>query len=210
MRRWKVSPYSAPALVLFLALACQAEPPDESGGPAEGSPAAGGAATGAETGAPAPGEAAGGAATTGGGATTASTVEGTGAPSPPGGYAVDSRPAGDGRLAVIEYASPSTVPEVGAFYDGRVQAVRRVEVEVPGDNLLVYALSARTSVRPAITALDVRRLLEERNEPLVVVAPWTMQRADPLIRDLREAGLSAQADALLNTRSKITVVYAVR
>lgn len=43
-----------------------------------------------------------------------------------------------------------------------------------------------------------------------MISSWRMQRNDPLIRDLRSAGLQDQADQLLNTSSKITVVYAVR
>jgi hypothetical protein len=45
---------------------------------------------------------------------------------------------------------------------------------------------------------------------MVVVSPFTMQANDPLISDLRDVGQQTQADALLNTRTKITVVYAVQ
>lgn len=156
------------------------------------------------------GVAAGGATTFAGGATTASSAEATGAPSPPGGYALDSRPAGGGQLARIEYASPLTVNEVAAFYDGQIQSARRVELDLAGDNLVAYGLSENTTLTAASTESDVNRLLDQRTEPIVIVSPWTMQRNDPLIGDLREAGQAAQADALLNTRSKITVVYAVQ
>ncbi len=142
-------------------------------------------------------------------ATTAATVEATGAPAPPDGYAFDSRPAGEGQLAVIEYASSKTVDEVGAFYESQIEAERKVELEMAGDNTLVYGLSAASTIGPATTPMDVQRLLEERSEPILVVSPWKMQRDDPLIGDLREAGLSTEADRLLNTKSKVTVVYAV-
>ncbi len=142
-------------------------------------------------------------------ATTASDVSATGAPSPPGGYAVESRPAAGGQLAVIEYASPKTVAEVASYYDGQIQAARRVELDVAGDNIVAYGLTPSTTIGPATTPQDVERLLDQRSEPVVVVGPWKMQRNDPLIHDLREAGQDGQADALLNTKSKVTVIYAV-
>lgn len=148
--------------------------------------------------------------TLGGEPTTAATTTATGAPAPPGGYAVESRPAEGGRLARVEYASPRTVAEIAAFYDSQVQAARKVEVDIAGDNLVAYALSPGTTLTAATTAQDIERLLDQRSEPVVVVSPWQVQRNDPLIRDLRDAGLEDQADQLLNTKSKITVIYAVR
>lgn len=148
--------------------------------------------------------------TTEGEATTATSASATGAPSPPGGYAVESRAAEGGRLARIEYASPSTVAEVAAFYDGQIQASRRVEVDIAGDNLVAYGLSANTTLGPATTAQDIERLLNQRSESMVVISPWQVQRDDPLLRDLRDAGLADQADQLMNTKSKVTVIYAVR
>lgn len=156
------------------------------------------------------GEAAGEETTIGGEATTATTTTATGAPAPPGGYAVESRPAEGGRLARVEYASPKTVAEVAAFYDGQIQTPRKVEVDIAGDNLVAYALSAGTTLSASTTAQEIERLLDQRSEPVVVVSPWQMQRNDPLIRDLREAGMQDQADQLLNTKSKITVIYTVR
>lgn len=155
-------------------------------------------------------EAAGEETTIGGEATTATTTTATGAPAPPGGYAVESRPAEDGRLARVEYASPKTVAEVAGFYDGQIQTPRKVEVDIAGDNLVAYALSAGTTLSASTTAQEIERLLDQRSEPVVVVSPWQMQRNDPLIRDLREAGMQDQADQLLNTKSKITVIYTVR
>lgn len=148
--------------------------------------------------------------TMGGETTTATSTTATGAPAPPGGYAVESRPAEGGALARIEYASPRTVAEVAGFYDGQIQTPRKVEVEVAGDNLVAYALSSGSTLSAATTAQDIERLLDERSEPIVVVSPWRIQRDDPLIRDLRDAGLAEQADQLLDTKSKITVIYAVR
>lgn len=155
-------------------------------------------------------EAAGEETTIDGEATTATTTTATGAPAPPGGYAVESRPAEGGRLARVEYASPKTVAEVAAFYDGQIQTPRKVEVDIAGDNLVAYALSAGTTLSASTTAQEVERLLDQRSEAVVVVSPWQMQRNDPLIRDLREAGMQDQADQLLNTKSKITVIYTVR
>lgn len=150
------------------------------------------------------------ATTMGGETTTATTTSATGAPAPPGGYAVESRPAEDGRLARIEYASPRTVDEVAAFYDGQIEAPQKVEVDVAGDDITAFALSSGTTLSAATTIQDIERLLDQRSEPIVVVSPWQIQRDDPLIRDLRDAGLEDQADQLMNTKSKITVVYAVR
>ena len=163
--------------------------------------APGGGAAGAET-----------AETTigGEGATTASSVEETGAPQPPGGYAVESRPGGEGQLASIEYASPRTVREAAEFYDTQIQAARRVELDVAGDNVVVYGLSPNTSITAATTIQDVERMLRDRTEPMLVISPWTMGRNDELVRALRDIGQGTQADALLETRSKVTVVYAVR
>lgn len=134
----------------------------------------------------------------------------TGAPTPPGGYAIDSQPAESGRLARIEYVSPRTVPEVAEFYDGRIDPARKVEIEVAGDDLIAYGLSPNTTLRAGTTAPELERLLNQRSEAIVVISPYRMQRDDPLIRDLRAAGQPEQVRALLDTRSKITVVYAVR
>lgn len=196
-------------IVLFclaaVAAGCQREAPEGAGAPGDTTAATPGGGTGAGRDGPASET-----TTMEGPSTTATTVEATGAPSPPGGYAVESRPAGDGQLAVIEYASPKTVREVGEFYDSQIRSARRVELETAGDNLFVYGLSTRTTIGASTTPMDVERLLGERSEPMVVVGPWKMQRNDPLIRDLRDAGLNADADALLNTKSKVTVIYAVR
>ncbi|HUP19929.1 MAG TPA: hypothetical protein VM778_08250 [Gemmatimonadota bacterium] len=148
--------------------------------------------------------------TTGGDPTVAASADATGAPTPPGGYAVDSRPAEGARLARIEYASPMTVAEVAQFYDSQINAARRVEVDVAGDNLVAYGLGANTTMGAATTAQDIERLLGQRSEPIVVIGPWQMQRNDPLLRDLRDAGLNDEADQLMNTKSKVTVIYAVR
>jgi len=142
--------------------------------------------------------------------TTATTPEATGAPSPPQGYAVESRPAQNGALAVIEYVSPRTTTEVAEFYDRQVQSARRVHLDVAGDDIVVYGLGANTTIGPATRIQDVERLLDQRTESMVVVAPYRMQADDPLIRDLRDAGQPAQADDLLDTRTKVTVVYAIQ
>jgi hypothetical protein len=102
------------------------------------------------------------------------------------------------------------VAETAQFYDSQMQAARRVELEVGGDNIIVYALSPGTAITTATSYTDVERLMNERTEPMVVVSPWTMQRNDPLIGDLRSAGLTAEADRLLETKSKVTVIYAVQ
>lgn len=157
-----------------------------------------------------PGGAAGESATSEPGrGSVASTAEAIGAPEPPGGYAVDSRPTDGAKLAKIEYASPNTVVETAEFYDTQMDAPRRVQLEVAGDDIIVYGLSPGSTVSAATTYTDLVRLLDERTEPIVVISPWTMQRNDPLIADLRGIGQAAQADALLNTKSKVTVVYAI-
>ena len=165
-------------------------------------------ALGAPDGAAAAEEAA--ATTIGGAPTAASTAEAIGAPEPPGGYAVDSRPANGAQLAKIEYASPKTVQEAAEFYDTQMSAARRVQLDVAGDDIVVYGLSPQTTVGAGTTWTDLQRLLDQRSEPILVISPWTMQRNDPLIADLRGIGQTAQADALLMTRSKVTVIYAVR
>ena len=146
----------------------------------------------------------------GGPPTAATTAEAIGAPEPPGGYAVDSRPADAAMLARIEYASPRTVPEAAEFYDTQMSAARRVQLDVAGDDIVVYGLSPQTTVGAGTTWTDLQRLLDQRTEPILVISPWTMQRNDPLIADLRGIGQTAQADALLMTRSKVTVIYALR
>jgi hypothetical protein len=155
-------------------------------------------------------EAADVATTTGGAATTATTVEATGAPSPPAGYAVESQPAGEGALASIEYVSPRTVTEVAEFYDQQLPTDRRVLIDVAGDDVVVYGLGSASTVGAATRIQDVERLLDQRTEPMVVVAPHRLPATDPLIEDLREIGQAAQAEELLQTRSKITVVYAIQ
>ncbi|HET6616538.1 MAG TPA: hypothetical protein VFH69_01870 [Gemmatimonadota bacterium] len=147
--------------------------------------------------------------TTEGAATTATTAEATGAPTPPEGYAVESRPAANGALATIEYVSPRTVMEVAEFYDGQLSTSRRVELDVAGDNVVAYGLGPSSTIGPATRIQDVERLLDQRTEPMVVVSPHTLPASDPLIEDLRGVGQQTQADALLNTRSKITVIYSV-
>ncbi|MDX1660194.1 MAG: hypothetical protein R3326_00265 [Gemmatimonadota bacterium] len=200
------------ALLVF-ALACGGEEPAEDAAPVEDTTAmtpGGAEETASGTAAESPDAGEEEATTTGGEATTATSTTATGAPAPPGGYAVESRPAEGGKLARIEYASPRTVAEVAEFYDGRIETPRKVEVDVAGDDLVAYALSSGTTLEPSTTAQDVERLIDQRTEPIVVVSPWQIQRDDPLIRDLRDAGLGEQADQLLNTKSKVTVVYAVR
>lgn len=192
-------------LTMFLVLAflaCGGDDAADEAAPADTTAAEGapGGAAGTET----------ATTTTGGPATAATTAEAIGAPEPPDGYAVDSRPADAGMLARIEYASPGTVAETAQFYDSQVQAARRVELEVAGDNIVVYAMSPQTTITNATSYTDVQRLLEERTEPIVVISPWTIQRNDPLIGDLRNAGLTAEADNLMLTKSKVTVIYAVR
>lgn len=198
--------------LLVVALACgNGEEPDvQDTAPVEDTTAM--TPGGAEAGGPAAETDAGAeeATTMGGETTTATSPTATGAPAPPGGYAVESRPAEGGRLARIEYASPRTVDEVAAFYDGQIQTSRKVEVDVAGDDITAFALSSGTTLSASTTIQDIERLLDQRSEPIVVVTPWQIQRDDPLIRDLRDAGLADQADQILNTKSKITVVYAVR
>jgi hypothetical protein len=179
---------------------------------AEEAPGAADTTETASEGAPGGGAAAEEAAATtiGGAPTAASTAEAIGAPEPPGGYAVDSRPADGAMLAKIEYASPKTVPEAAEFYDTQMGAARRVQLEVAGDDIVVYGLSPQTTVGAATTWTDLQRLLDQRSEPILVISPWTMQRNDPLIADLRGIGQTTQADALLMTRSKVTIIYAVR
>lgn len=191
------------ALILILVPACKNDGADTDDAADTTAMTPGGAAGG-------PGGAEGAATTTTeGAATTATTAEATGAPSPPEGYAVESRPAANGALATIEYVSPRTVMEVAEFYDGQLSTSRRVELDVAGDNVVAYGLGPSSTIGPATRIQDVERLLDQRTEPMVVVSPHTMQASDPLIEDLRGVGQQAQADALMNTRSKITVIYAV-
>lgn len=190
--------------LLLLASACGGERSTDDAAPADTT------AAGMEPGGAAGGGAADVATTTGGAATTATTVEATGAPSPPAGYAVESQPAGGGALASIEYLSPRTVAEVAEFYDGQLPTDRRVAVDVAGEDVVVYGLGSGSTIGPATRIQDVERLLDQRTEPMVVVSPHQLQANDPLIVDLRELGQQAQAEELLQTRSKITVVYAVQ
>ncbi|HJR52674.1 MAG TPA: hypothetical protein VJ982_03055 [Gemmatimonadota bacterium] len=143
-------------------------------------------------------------------ATTATTVEATGAPSPPEGYAIESQPAAEGTLAAIEYVSPRTVDEVSAFYDGQISTDRRVRLDVAGDDVFAYGMGEGSTIGAGSTIQDVERLLDARSEPMIVISPFTMQDDDPLIRDLVDMGQQGQADALKNTRSKVTVVYRVQ
>lgn len=215
VKRWTI-PCCA---LLVAALACgdgeepgtqDTEPVEDTAAMTPGGGEAGGTAAETDAGVDAGVDAEEEATTMGGETTTATTTTATGAPAPPGGYAVESRPAEGGRLARIEYASPRTVDEVAAFYDGQIQTPQRVEVDVAGDDITAFALSSGTTLTAATTIQDIERLLDQRSEPIVVVSPWQIQRDDPLIRDLRDAGLEDQADQLLQTKSKITVVYAVR
>lgn len=128
------------------------------------------------------------------------------APTPPGGYAVETRPAKAGKLGVIEYASPKSVEEVAEFYDSRFRFPQRVVLDIMGDDMIVYGLTDGTSIGPSTTPQDVERLLDQRGESMLVVSPWKVQRDDPLIRDLRDADQDAQADALLQTKTKVTVI----
>jgi hypothetical protein len=187
------------ALTLLLAAACEREPSEDASADTELAP--GGGVPGSEETA---------VTTTDAPATTATTVEATGAPSPPDGYAIESRPAADGTLAAIEYVSPRTADEEAAFYDGQVSTDRRVRLDVAGDDVYAYGSGEGSTIGAGTTIQDVERLLEERTEPMIVISPFQMQDDDPLIRDLVDMGQQAQADALKNTRSKVTVVYRVQ
>jgi hypothetical protein len=187
------------ALTLLLAAACEREPSEDASADTELAP--GGGVPGSEETA---------VTTTDAPATTATTVEATGAPSPPDGYAIESRPAADGTLAAIEYVSPRTADEVAAFYDGQVSTDRRVRLDIAGDDVYAYGSGEGSTIGAGTTIQDVERLLEERTEPMIVISPFQMQDDDPLIRDLVDMGQQAQADALKNTRSKVTVVYRVQ
>ena len=187
------------ALILLLAPACEREPSEETAADTELAP--GGGLPGSEDEV---------VTTTDAPATTATTVEATGAPSPPEGYAVESRPAADGTLAAIEYVSPRTVTEVAAFYDGQVPTDRRVQLDVAGDDVYAYGMGEGSTIGAGTTIQDVERLIEARTEPMIVITPFQMQDDDPLIRDLVDMGQQAQADALKNTRSKVTVVYRIQ
>ena len=186
-------------LTLLLAPACEREPSDDTAADTELAP--GGGVAGSEDAV---------VTTTDAPATTATTVEATGAPSPPEGYAVESRPAAEGVLAAIEYVSPRSVDEVAAFYDGQVSTDRRVQLDVAGDDVYAYGSGEGSTIGAGSTIQDVERLLEERSEPMIVISPFQMQDDDPLIRDLRDMGQTVQADALKNTRSKVTVVYVIQ
>lgn len=188
-------------MIVVLALAACGGGDEQDSGAADTSATAPGGGAATEDAAP---------TTIGGAGRAAATGDAIGAPEPPGGYAVDSRPTDGAKLAKIEYASPNTVQEAAGFYDTQMSAARRVQIDVAGDDIVVYALSPQTTLNASTTFTDVERLLDERTEPIVVISPWTMQRNDPLIQDLRGIGQAAQADALLQTKSKVTVIYAVR
>ncbi len=79
-----------------------------------------------------------------------------------------------------------------------------------GDDIVVYGMGANSTIGPATRIQDLERLLTERSEPMVVVAPHQLQADDPLIGDLRSVGQQAQADALIGTKTKVTVVYAIQ
>jgi hypothetical protein len=192
--------------ILALVAACEREESPETAPPIESPDTAAAAA------APGGGAAAeeGAATTVGGAPTAATTASEIGAPEPPGGYAVESEPASGERLAMIEFATPQAVTEAAQFYDTQMQSTRRLELDVAGDNVIVYALSPSTKITAATTIQDIEQLLDNPTEPMVIIGPWTMGRNDPVIRDLRSIGQNAQADALMQTRSKVTVVYAVR
>jgi hypothetical protein len=190
-----------PILVLTFLLACGGETSENGDSADTTALTPGGGVAGAEDAA---------VTTTDAPATTATSVEATGAPSPPEGYAVDSRPAADGMLAAIEYVSPRTVDEVAAFYDGQVSTDRRVQLDVAGDDVYAYGSGEGSTIGAGTTIQDVERLLDERTEPMIVIQPHQMQDDDPLIRDLVGMGQQTQADALKNTRSKVTVVYRVQ
>ena len=187
------------ALTLLLAPACERDQSEDAAEDAELAP--GGGVPGSEDAV---------VTTTDAPPTTAATVEATGAPSPPEGYAVESRPAADGTLAAIEYVSPRTVDEVAAFYDGQVSTDRRVRLDVAGDDVVAYGMGESSTIGAGTTIQDVDRLVAERSEPMIVISPFQMQDDDPLIRDLVDMGQQAQADALKNTRTKVTVVYAIQ
>ena len=192
------------ALILVLVPACRndAEDTDDAADTTAMTP---GGATGGPGGA---GETA--TTTTEGTATTATTAEATGAPSPPEGYAVESRPSANGALATIEYVSPRTVTEVAEFYDSQLYTSRRVELDVAGDNVVAYGLGPSSTIGPATSdpGRGATARPAQRADGRRVAAH--MQASDPLIEDLRGVGQQTQADALMNTRSKITVVYAVQ
>lgn len=189
------------ALTLLLAAACGRETSDDADSADTTALTPGGGVPGSEDAV---------VTTTDAPATTATTVEATGAPSPPEGYAVESRPAAEGTLAAIEYVSPRTVDEVAAFYDDQVSTDRRVQLNVAGDDVYAYGMGEGSTIGAGTTIQDVERLLDERSEPMIVISPHQMQDDDPLIRDLVDMGQQTQADALKNTRSKVTVVYRVQ
>lgn len=130
--------------------------------------------------------------------------------SPPGAYVVESHAGESGKLPMIEYATPRTVQAIAEFYDGQLAGVTRVELEVADQTLIAYGLGRSTSLGETTTFSDLQRLLETRTERIAVVSPWTMSPDDPLIRDLVSEDLEAEAEALLQTRSKVTIVYAPR
>ena len=113
-------------------------------------------------------------------------------------------------MAAIEYVSPRTVDEVAAFYDGQVSTDRRVRLDVAGDDVVAYGMGESSTIGAGTTIQDVDRLVAERSEPMIVISPFQMQDDDPLIRDLVDMGQQTQADALKNTRTKVTVVYAIQ
>lgn len=128
------------------------------------------------------------------------------APTPPGGYAIETWSSAGGRLAKIEYLSPKSVEEVTGFYDRQFRFPQRVELTADGETMVAYGLTSTTTVSPSSTVRDVQGLLEQRTEAILVVRSWRVEPDDPLVEDLRDAGEDAQADALLDTKSKVIVI----
>jgi len=128
------------------------------------------------------------------------------APTPPGGYAIETWTSEGGRLAKIEYVSPKSVEEVAGFYDRQFRFPQRVELAADGETMVAYGLTSTTTVSPSSTVRDIEGLLEQRTEAILVVRSWRMAPDDPLVEDLRDAGQDTQADALLETNSKVIVI----
>jgi len=128
------------------------------------------------------------------------------APTPPGGYAIETWTSEGGRLAKIEYVSPKSVEEVTGFYDRQFRFPQRVELAADGETMVAYGLTSTTTVSPSSTVRDVEGMLEQRTEAILVVRSWRVEPDDPLVEDLRDAGQHAQADALLETKSKVIVI----
>jgi len=128
------------------------------------------------------------------------------APTPPGGYAIETWASERGRLAKIEYITTKSADEVAAFYDRQFRFPQRVELASDGETIVAYGLTPTTTVSSSSAIEDVEGLLEQRTEAILVVRSWRVNPDDPLVEDLRDAGEDAQADALLETKSKVIVV----